>query len=289
MPPPPGLASTRPRNGPYGASRCCPSGQSLIGMGVVQPVRIMHLPEWPCVVAVSINAQPRLRQAGLTAEKRCSPPTACVRRGLLKVNARTTSQWSWAPARQCGICSANRAGASIAYARRRGGNATATPLLVGFISSRRVDDQRSSARGEPRECSAFDRAEDGRWQGNLFAERQPARLHGAPSGGPQYGPFADDAEDLQAFVHEVMEELAPRSAQERAEALNIVGLLVRRSRLEELEAMALAHGTRTPAPATGWSRPARTGHGGQPGQSRRECAELGSVRPAAPLRVTPEP
>ena len=76
--------------------------------------------------------------------------------------------------------------------------------------------------------------------------------------GLQYGPFADDAEDLQAFVHEVVEELAPRSAQERAEALNIAGLLVRRSRLVELEAMALAHGTRTPLlPPAGLGQPER--------------------------------
>ena len=76
--------------------------------------------------------------------------------------------------------------------------------------------------------------------------------------GLQYGPFADDAEDLQAFVHEVVEELAPRSAQERAEALNIVGLLVRRSRLVELEAMALAHGTLTPLlPPAGPGQPER--------------------------------
>lgn len=64
--------------------------------------------------------------------------------------------------------------------------------------------------------------------------------------GLQYGPFADDAEDVQAFVQAVIEELQPGSAQERAEALNIAGLYVRRSRLVELEAMALAHATRTP-------------------------------------------
>lgn len=40
-------------------------------------------------------------------------------------------------------------------------------------------------------------------------------------------------------------ELAPVTAQEPAEALNFVGLYVRRSRLVELEAMALAHATRT--------------------------------------------
>ncbi len=64
--------------------------------------------------------------------------------------------------------------------------------------------------------------------------------------GLQYGPFADDAEELQAFVQAVVNELQPASAQEQAEALNIAGLYVRRSRLVELEALALAHATRTP-------------------------------------------
>ncbi len=63
--------------------------------------------------------------------------------------------------------------------------------------------------------------------------------------GLQYGPFADDAGELQEFIQAVLAELAPVTAQERAEALNIVGLYVRRSRLVELEAMALAHATRT--------------------------------------------
>lgn len=63
--------------------------------------------------------------------------------------------------------------------------------------------------------------------------------------GLQYGPFADDATELQEFIEAVLAELAPVTAQERAEALNIVGLYVRRSRLVELEAMALAHATRT--------------------------------------------
>ena len=63
--------------------------------------------------------------------------------------------------------------------------------------------------------------------------------------GLQYGPFADDPAELQAFVSAVLEELDPRGAQEQAEALNIAGLYVRRSRLVELESMALAHGTRT--------------------------------------------
>lgn len=64
--------------------------------------------------------------------------------------------------------------------------------------------------------------------------------------GLQYGAFADDAEDLQGFVQAVLEELAPVTVQERAEALNVAGLYVRRARLVELEALALSHGTRTP-------------------------------------------
>ncbi len=63
--------------------------------------------------------------------------------------------------------------------------------------------------------------------------------------GLQYGPFADDPAELQEFIQAVLAELAPVTARERAEALNIVGLYVRRSRLVELEAMALAHATRT--------------------------------------------
>lgn len=63
--------------------------------------------------------------------------------------------------------------------------------------------------------------------------------------GLQYGPFKDDPEELHAFVQAVLAELAPVTAQEKAEALNIVGLYIRRSRLVELEAMALAHATRT--------------------------------------------
>ena len=63
--------------------------------------------------------------------------------------------------------------------------------------------------------------------------------------GLQYGPFADNPTELQEFIQAVLAELAPVTARERAEALNIVGLYVRRSRLVELEAMALAHATRT--------------------------------------------
>ena len=76
--------------------------------------------------------------------------------------------------------------------------------------------------------------------------------------GLQYGPFADNPAELQAFVQAVLEELDPRGAQEQAEALNIAGLYVRRSRLVELEAMALAHGTRTRLlPPEGPGMPAR--------------------------------
>ncbi len=39
--------------------------------------------------------------------------------------------------------------------------------------------------------------------------------------GLQHGPFADDPDELQEFIQSVLEELQPRSAQERAEALNI--------------------------------------------------------------------
>ena len=63
--------------------------------------------------------------------------------------------------------------------------------------------------------------------------------------GLRYGPFADNAAELEGFITAVLAELGPVTAQERAEALNIVGLYVRRSRLVELEAMALGHATRT--------------------------------------------
>jgi hypothetical protein len=63
--------------------------------------------------------------------------------------------------------------------------------------------------------------------------------------GLAFGPFADNAEDLQAFVDEMIVELAPGTTQEHAEALNIIGLYVRRGRLVELEAMAIAHATRS--------------------------------------------
>jgi len=61
--------------------------------------------------------------------------------------------------------------------------------------------------------------------------------------GLQHGPFANNEADLEEFVNAVLAELAPVTAQERAEALNIAGLYVRRSRLVELEALALSRGT----------------------------------------------
>lgn len=62
--------------------------------------------------------------------------------------------------------------------------------------------------------------------------------------GLNHGPFADDSAELHGFINDVITELAPQTAQERAEALNIAGLYVRRSRLVELEALALAETTR---------------------------------------------
>lgn len=65
-------------------------------------------------------------------------------------------------------------------------------------------------------------------------------LVGLPS-----GPFIENADDLQSFVNDMLAELEPGSVQEMAEALNIVGLFVRRNRLVEFESQALAYGTRT--------------------------------------------
>jgi len=67
-----------------------------------------------------------------------------------------------------------------------------------------------------------------------FRSSQNALKHGFTGRllvGLQYGPFADDPAELQEFIQAVLAELAPVTARERAEALNIVGLYVRRSRL----------------------------------------------------------
>ena len=62
------------------------------------------------------------------------------------------------------------------------------------------------------------------------------------------GPFAESVTDVQAFVDAVVEELQPVGPQEAAEALAIAGLHVRRRRLLELEAVALAGTTRATCP-----------------------------------------
>lgn len=58
------------------------------------------------------------------------------------------------------------------------------------------------------------------------------------------GPFAESVTDVQEFVDAVVDELHPVGPQETAEALAIAGLHVRRRRLLELEAVALAGTTR---------------------------------------------
>lgn len=58
------------------------------------------------------------------------------------------------------------------------------------------------------------------------------------------GPFAESNERMIEFCAAVIDELDPRSLQERAEAENIAALYVRRARLVELEALALAGATR---------------------------------------------
>jgi len=69
----------------------------------------------------------------------------------------------------------------------------------------------------------------------LTAQTTPALVRGA---------FAEDQPTVARFVEEVVEELAPRGAREHAEPLAIAGLYVRRARLQELEALALAGTTR---------------------------------------------
>lgn len=58
------------------------------------------------------------------------------------------------------------------------------------------------------------------------------------------GPFVEDPEVIQDFVEAVVDELRPVGPQEVAEALAVAGLYVRRRRLAELEAIALAGTTR---------------------------------------------
>lgn len=58
------------------------------------------------------------------------------------------------------------------------------------------------------------------------------------------GPFEEDADQIQEFITQVVRELAPVGLQERAEATQIAALYVRRHRLLELGAEALACATR---------------------------------------------
>ncbi len=116
---------------------------------------------------------------------------------------------------------------------------------MGSFGRWRAHDIRGAAGGEQAQRAALDRTEDGRGQGTVLPERSEAWLHRTSSRRPPVRPFADNPTELQEFIQAVLAELAPVTAQERAEALNIVGLYVRRSRLVELEAMALAHATRT--------------------------------------------
>jgi hypothetical protein len=117
----------------------------------------------------------------------------------------------------------------------------------------------STAQLEANRCNAL-RSTGPRSAAGKSRSAQNAVKHGFTGRllvGLQYGPFADDEEDLAAFVHDVVAELGPGTVQERAEALNIVGLYVRRSRLVELEALALAHATSTPSSPAGPGRPPR--------------------------------
>jgi len=58
------------------------------------------------------------------------------------------------------------------------------------------------------------------------------------------GPFAEDPDQIQEFLAQVVLELSPVGLQERAEATQIAALYVRRHRLLNLEAEALARATR---------------------------------------------
>ncbi len=95
------------------------------------------------------------------------------------------------------------------------------------------------------DVAALDRAEDGRGQGTVVSERGEAWLHGASSRRPSVRPVRRQP-GRAAGVHPVRAGGAVAGvAQERAEALHLAGLYVRRVRLVVLEALALQHATRT--------------------------------------------
>ncbi len=119
-----------------------------------------------------------------------------------------------------------RAGARLGCAGCRPGAARGSPPENGEVDA--GGEKPPSNAGSRKEANALKHGFTGRLLGGL-----------------EYGLFADNPTDLQEFIQAVLAELAPVTAQERAEALKIVGLSVRRRRLVELEAMALAHATRT--------------------------------------------
>ncbi len=116
---------------------------------------------------------------------------------------------------------------------------------LGSFGGRQGDDG-SAARGEPAERAALDWSEDpcGKAQSSRNAVKHD--LRGQAPIAITRGPFAEDPAEVQAFVEEVVDELQPEGAQELAEALAIAGLHVRRRRLHELEAIALAGTRRAP-------------------------------------------
>ena len=58
------------------------------------------------------------------------------------------------------------------------------------------------------------------------------------------GPFAEDDAEVQAFMAQVVADLAPRTASERSEAARIAALHVRLRRLLGMEAAAISSSTR---------------------------------------------
>jgi len=88
-----------------------------------------------------------------------------------------------------------------------------------------------------------------------------ATTHGLTAKMPvavRYGPFVEDAAQVQAFVEAVVAELDPRTTLELAEVQHLAGLYLRRSRLVELEALALAHNSQAEVlPPAGPGRPSR--------------------------------
>lgn len=156
--------------------------------------------------------------------------------------------WSVASFWTCASTASSSASIQAEDNRASSGNDVVVSAFIGFVSNKEASMTTSIAQMEANRRNAL-RSTGPRTAEGKVRSAQNAVKHGFTGRllvGLKYGPFADDSEDLQGFVNDVLEELAPRSAQEHAEALNIIGLYVRRARLVELEAMALAHGTRAP-------------------------------------------